>query len=258
MTLVLSYQRNQAKIPYRGVFVHDPCDPWSANRIEGLCHVGLGHRVTWGVGGRGWYCSGEVGCTIDSYGGDRKKGGNFGVTSEVRANPQLSSGCDASAYSTAEADPRLYAPRDFVPQHQGMNKRTKNTSYDHLSAGTDPHVLADKTKYVEEEEASSTIKLEDLAKLVLHVQPSFKDLDSLKDDHVIVVDDSNKDEETEKDEVHPTPNVETKDTLVPKSSSPRPLSKHDPLDRLNDLENKKRKHVVDIHDIFKAKKSLKS
>nr|GEY94811.1 hypothetical protein [Tanacetum cinerariifolium] len=48
-----------AKIPYKGVFVHDLCDPWSANRIEGLCHVGLGHRVTWGVGERGWYCSGE-------------------------------------------------------------------------------------------------------------------------------------------------------------------------------------------------------
>nr|GFA19249.1 hypothetical protein [Tanacetum cinerariifolium] len=59
-----------AKIPYRGVFVHDPCDPWLANRIEGLCHVGLRHRITWGVGERGWYCFGEVGCTVDSFGGE--------------------------------------------------------------------------------------------------------------------------------------------------------------------------------------------
>ncbi|GJR39451.1 hypothetical protein Tco_1087644 [Tanacetum coccineum] len=37
-----------------------------------------------------------------------------------------------------------------------------------------------------------------------------------------------------------------------------PLSKQDPLDKLNDLENKKRKHVDDIHDCFKANKRLKS
>ncbi|GJX59805.1 hypothetical protein Tco_0291195 [Tanacetum coccineum] len=37
-----------------------------------------------------------------------------------------------------------------------------------------------------------------------------------------------------------------------------PLSKQDPLDKLNDLANKKRKHVDDIHDYFKANKRLKS
>nr|GEY27689.1 hypothetical protein [Tanacetum cinerariifolium] len=37
----------------------------------------------------------------------------------------------------------------------------------------------------------------------------------------------------------------------------RPLSEH-PLDRLNDLANKKRKHVDDIHDFFQANKRLKS
>ncbi|GKF18668.1 hypothetical protein Tco_0063586, partial [Tanacetum coccineum] len=87
-------------------------------------------------------------------------------------------------------------------------------------AGTDPHVLADQTKFVSEgletvltqpitgkgassvtsqikEETSNTIKLEDLAKLVSHVQPSFKDLDSPEDDLVIVVNDSNEDEDDE-------------------------------------------------------------
>nr|GEU82782.1 hypothetical protein [Tanacetum cinerariifolium] len=38
----------------------------------------------------------------------------------------------------------------------------------------------------------------------------------------------------------------------------RPLNEHDPLDRLNDLENKKRKHVDDIHDFLRANKRLKS
>nr|GEZ44831.1 ribonuclease H-like domain-containing protein [Tanacetum cinerariifolium] len=37
-----------------------------------------------------------------------------------------------------------------------------------------------------------------------------------------------------------------------------PLSKQDPLDKLNDLVNKKRKHADDIHDYFKVNKRLKS
>ncbi|GJY81150.1 hypothetical protein Tco_0493901 [Tanacetum coccineum] len=36
-----------------------------------------------------------------------------------------------------------------------------------------------------------------------------------------------------------------------------PLSKQDPLYKLNELANKKRKHVDDIHDYFKANKRLK-
>nr|GEV84442.1 putative reverse transcriptase domain-containing protein [Tanacetum cinerariifolium] len=141
-------------------------------------------------------------------------------------------GNDASAASTARADLGNSAPSDFVPQQQGMNERTKNTSYDHLFVGADPHVLVDQTKYVSErletvliqpiigkgansvasqivEETSSTIKLEDLIKLASHVQPSFKDLDSPEDDHVIVVNDSDEDGD---DEVHAIENVKTKDT----------------------------------------------
>ncbi|GKD54253.1 hypothetical protein Tco_1287640, partial [Tanacetum coccineum] len=38
----------------------------------------------------------------------------------------------------------------------------------------------------------------------------------------------------------------------------RPLTEQDPFDRLNDLANKKRKHVDDIHDLFRANKRLKS
>ncbi|GKA93765.1 hypothetical protein Tco_0815751 [Tanacetum coccineum] len=184
---------------------------------------------------------------------------SLGVTSEERANPQLSSGMsalnlnkpifsasfiihsesasghDVSADFTAEADPGLSAPNDSIPPQQGMDKGTKNTSYDHIFVGTDPHVLADQTKsvsegletvltqpttekgasstaiYSDKEEASSTIKLEDLAKLVSQIQPSFKDLDSHEDDVVIIINESDKDES----------NAETKDTLVPRSSSPR-------------------------------------
>ncbi|GJY01402.1 retrovirus-related pol polyprotein from transposon TNT 1-94 [Tanacetum coccineum] len=38
----------------------------------------------------------------------------------------------------------------------------------------------------------------------------------------------------------------------------RPLSEQDPLDRLNDLPNKKRKHADDIHHFFRANKRIKS
>ncbi|GJX79810.1 hypothetical protein Tco_0327959 [Tanacetum coccineum] len=123
---------------------------------------------------------------------------SLGVTSEARANPHLSSGMsafnlnepiylasfiihsksaignDASVVSTTEADPGKSAPSNFVPQQQGANSIARQ---------------------VEEEEASNTIKLEDLAKLVSNVQCSFKDLDSPEDDPVIVVDDSDEDEE---------------------------------------------------------------
>ncbi|GKA36782.1 hypothetical protein Tco_0723347, partial [Tanacetum coccineum] len=90
-------------------------------------------------------------------------------------------GNDASIVSTTEGDPGNSTP------------------------STDPHVLADQTKY-----------LEDLAKLVSHVQPSFKDMDSPEDDPVIVVDDTDEDEE---DKIHAATNDETKDTSVTKSSS---------------------------------------
>ncbi|GJW08224.1 hypothetical protein Tco_1570647 [Tanacetum coccineum] len=38
----------------------------------------------------------------------------------------------------------------------------------------------------------------------------------------------------------------------------RPLSEHDPFDRLNDPANKKRKNADDIHNFFRANKRLKS
>ncbi|GJT16990.1 hypothetical protein Tco_0875696 [Tanacetum coccineum] len=38
----------------------------------------------------------------------------------------------------------------------------------------------------------------------------------------------------------------------------KPLSEQDPLDKLNDLINKKRKHADDIYDYFRANKRLKS
>nr|GEZ05200.1 hypothetical protein [Tanacetum cinerariifolium] len=246
------------------------------------------------------------------------------ATASFIVHSESASGCDALTDSIAEADLGLSAPSDFVP-HQQETVLTQPTTRKRASS------IA---RQIEKEEAFNTIKLEDLAKLVSHDQPSFKDLDSLEDDLVIVVGDSDKDEVIEKDEVNPTLNAETENTSVPKSSSPRltllsqcettqradddetthmpgfmvesskkkelkkfdfvtengehvhltkehiiaqkkieeeakakasrcedldrSLSEQDPLDRLNDLGKKKRKHANDIHDFFRANKRLKS
>nr|GFA85480.1 hypothetical protein [Tanacetum cinerariifolium] len=70
-----------------------------------------------------------------------------GGPTSLGAHPQLNYGCDALAYSTAEANPRKFAPNDSIPSQQGMDEGTKNYSIDHIFEGTNPSVLVDKTKY---------------------------------------------------------------------------------------------------------------
>nr|GEX26726.1 hypothetical protein [Tanacetum cinerariifolium] len=160
---------------------------------------------------------------------------SLGFTSEERANLQLSSDMstfilnkaiystslifhsesasenDASAVSTAKADPGNSNPSDFVPQQHGMNKGTKNTSYDHL----------------------------------------FADLDSPKDDHIIVVDD------TDEDEIHVATNDETEDTSsqkhkleLEKNKAKAALLKAQPsfpnVEQLNELQIKLKKQVHEL------------
>nr|GEV76634.1 hypothetical protein [Tanacetum cinerariifolium] len=122
---------------------------------------------------------------------------SLGVTSEAKANPQLS-----SAASTVKANPGNYAPGDFVPQQQDQ---TKSVSEGLKTILTQPFTEKRASSVARQikEETSNTIKLDDLAKMVSHVQPSFKDLDSPEDDPIIIVDDSDKDED---DEVHATQN----------------------------------------------------
>ncbi|GJT51577.1 hypothetical protein Tco_0977734, partial [Tanacetum coccineum] len=288
------------------------------------------------------------------------------ATNEARANPQLSSGM--LAFNLNEP---IYSA-SFIIYFEYASRNDASvasiTKADPVSSAPRASLVASQI----EEETSSTIKLEDLEKLVSRVQPSFKDLDSPEDDHVIVVNDSDKDKD---DEVHAIknsqkyklklkrnkaeakaalfkaqlsfPNVEQLKELLVKSLKTKfsnilsahdfssslttelndlpskfndltkeeeakaeaakresevrkeelidllgqevvnkkdgtseiipnfkasdlhlgkwrevmkdiPLRKDDPLDILNDLANKKRKHADDIHDYFKANKRLKS
>nr|GEV58022.1 hypothetical protein [Tanacetum cinerariifolium] len=194
----------------------------------------------------------------------------LGVTSEARANPQLisgmstfnlnepiysssfiihfesASGDDALAVSTTEADLGKSAPSDFVPQQQGMNKGTKNTSYDHLFAGADPYVLADKTQSVSE-------RLETIL-----TQPTTGKRASSIARHVEEDEASRtiNDKDKEADKVHATINIETEDTSVPKSLSPSSLPTHlkDLTSKLNELneevkELKKHVHELEIEEL---------
>nr|GEU46691.1 hypothetical protein [Tanacetum cinerariifolium] len=104
-----------------------------------------------------------------------------GVTSEERANPQLNSNQTKSISEGLE------------------------TVLIQLIIRKGAYSVANQI----EEKTSNTVKLEDLAKLVSHVQPSFKDLDLPKDDPFIVVNDSDEDKD---DEVHATENVKAQDT----------------------------------------------
>ncbi|GKA94018.1 hypothetical protein Tco_0816004 [Tanacetum coccineum] len=183
---------------------------------------------------------------------------SLGVSGEERANPQLSSGmlafnlnkpifttsfivhsesasrCDASADSTTEA--ACYG------------------SYLLLKKGA-----SSTAKQGEKEEASNTIKLKDLAKLVPNVQPNFKDLDSPEDDPINMDDDSDEDKE---DEAHTTTNVETKDTSIPKSSSPRSSQIQELTNKVLILQSQKHKQELEKNKakaeaaLLKAKSSF--
>ncbi|GJQ96300.1 hypothetical protein Tco_0007439 [Tanacetum coccineum] len=163
---------------------------------------------------------------------------SLGVTTSFIIHSESALGNDALAVSTAEADLGKSAPSDFVPQQQGQTKFVKEGLEIVLNQSRTGKGVRSIARQVEEEEASSTIKLEDLAKLVLNVKPSIKDLDSHEDDTVIVVDDNDEDEE---DEVHTT----TEDTSVLKSLSPSSLPT-----KLKDLPSK-------FNELTKEVKGLK-
>ncbi|GKB99331.1 hypothetical protein Tco_0985468 [Tanacetum coccineum] len=155
------------------------------------------------------------------------------ATSEEEADPQLSSGCDASVDSIAEVDPRISDPNDSIPPQQGMDEGTQNYSLDHILAGTNPSVLVDKTKSPRDglktvhtnlgtnvesssDEISKIIRLKDLSKMMQDVKTDFMDLDSPKDGSIFVQDENEEEEEADKyEDTHATSHEETEDSSVP-------------------------------------------
>ncbi|GKE27850.1 hypothetical protein Tco_1443234 [Tanacetum coccineum] len=166
---------------------------------------------------------------------------SLGVTNEERADPQLNSGMlafnlnkpiysasfiihsesasryDALADSIAEVDLVKSVPRlETVLTQSKIDKGASNIA-----------------KQIKEEEASRTIKLEDLAKLVQNVEPSFKDLDSPEDK-----------EDDKREEAHTTSNVETEDASVPNPSSPRSVQLQELTNQV--LIHQSQKHKLEL------------
>ncbi|GJZ33826.1 hypothetical protein Tco_0579262 [Tanacetum coccineum] len=114
----------------------------------------------------------------------------LGATSEERAHPQLSSGCDASADSTAKVDPRLSAPNDSIPSQQDQTKSTRDgLKTAHTDSSTNEESRAD--------EISKKIKLADLLDLLKDTRSTFFTPDSPQDKPIIISDKS-EEEETKK------------------------------------------------------------
>nr|GEX04486.1 retrovirus-related Pol polyprotein from transposon TNT 1-94 [Tanacetum cinerariifolium] len=74
---------------------------------------------------------------------------NINIAKSKRYPPDeysLLKGCDALVDFIAEADSRIFAPNDFIPEQQGMDEGTQDYSLDYIFTGTNPSVLVDKTK----------------------------------------------------------------------------------------------------------------
>ncbi|GJZ14622.1 hypothetical protein Tco_0550299 [Tanacetum coccineum] len=126
---------------------------------------------------------------------------------------------NASAVSTAEADPRISTPST---DPHGRVDKTKSVSNGLESILTIPEIGTSIAAKTIKEIKFEAIKLKDLAKLVPNFKVDFKDLDSSEDDPIIVVDDSEKDEEEDKnEEIYSTINNETGDISASTPLSPR-------------------------------------
>ncbi|GJY29645.1 hypothetical protein Tco_0405412 [Tanacetum coccineum] len=150
------------------------------------------------------------------------KGGSSKATTDSKTGHSKKRKESSSAIDSNPSQPPVSTPVDtrIHKEDQQVTGGPTSLGVTISIAEANPSGISDPSDFVlstqvEEEETSSTIKLEDLEKLVSNMQPSFKDLDS-PEIIMLCCDDSDKDEE---DEVHPTTNAETEDTLVPKSSS---------------------------------------
>ncbi|GJY54139.1 hypothetical protein Tco_0445803 [Tanacetum coccineum] len=166
---------------------------------------------------------------------------SLGVTSKLRAHPQLS-----SVDFIAEANPGLSAPNNSIPPQQVKGWKLSSLSLQQKREQAPLLYTVIKKRpptaiHGDKEEASNTIKLEDLAKLVSQIQPSFKDLDSPEDDPVIIVDESDEDE----------PNAKTEDTSIPRSSSPSslPTELKDLPSKINELTEEIKRLKTQVYEL---------
>ncbi|GKE36484.1 hypothetical protein Tco_1459889, partial [Tanacetum coccineum] len=125
------------------------------------------------------------------------------------------SGHDASADSTAEADPGLSAPNDSIPLQQDQTKSAGDgLKTSQTDSGTNEESRAD--------EISKKIKLEDLLDLLKDTRSTFFTLDSPQDEPIIVSDESEEEGEVAKDkDTHASSYDVPEDTSIPHPPFPK-------------------------------------
>nr|GEV18381.1 hypothetical protein [Tanacetum cinerariifolium] len=124
-------------------------------------------------------------------------------------------------------------PRAKTGLRRKQYSKHTSESKNKANKGTNPSVLVDNTKSIEDElktthtnlgtnvesssaKISKTIKLEDSSKLMHDVKTDFMDLDSPKDEPIFVQDKNEEAEEADKyEDTHATSHEETEDSLVP-------------------------------------------
>nr|GEX24725.1 hypothetical protein [Tanacetum cinerariifolium]GEX39638.1 hypothetical protein [Tanacetum cinerariifolium] len=123
--------------------------------------------------------------------------------------------------SSSAKDSNPSQPLVSTPLHTRMHKEDQQAAGGPTSLGVTRRKNVAK---LSEEIKCEETKLEDLAKLAPNVDADFKDLDSLDDDPIIVVDDSEEDEKEDKNkEIHFTTNDKTKDISASILPSPRSI-----------------------------------
>nr|GEU91240.1 retrovirus-related Pol polyprotein from transposon TNT 1-94 [Tanacetum cinerariifolium] len=129
---------------------------------------------------------------------------SLGVTSKEGAGPQLSSGCDASVDSIAEANLGISTPRDSIPQQQDKIKSARdglNTTYN--NSGTNEESRSN--------EISKTIKINDLANLMRDTRSAFISPDFPEYEPIIVMDETEKEEAKRYEDTHTTSHDQQKE-----------------------------------------------
>ncbi|GJZ92616.1 hypothetical protein Tco_0664681 [Tanacetum coccineum] len=134
-----------------------------------------------------------------------------------------------------------------------MDKGTKTYLFNHIFAGSNPSVLVDKTKSVRDglktahtesgsnkesrvDDQSKKIKLEDLSEFLKDIRSAFFTPDSLQDEPIIIIDES-EEEEADKGDTHDTSHDVPEDTSVLPPTSPNLAQIQDLMAQVTELKN---------------------
>ncbi|GJV46201.1 hypothetical protein Tco_1430737 [Tanacetum coccineum] len=150
------------------------------------------------------------------------------------------------------------APKPSSQTKEDMDEGTKNYSFDHIFAGSNPSVLVDKTKYAGDglktahtdsgankesraDDISLKVKLKDLSDILKDTRSAFFTLDSPPHEPIIISDESEEEKEVVKDkDTEATSHDVPKDTLVLPPPSPKSAQIQELMAQVHLLQSQKK------------------